>query len=113
MNNETLQNKMQTYTDAVISAYGDKGVIGLFLDDLRTLIAQAYKQGVKDALDMPLIQKLSPKERGDLQLLYNQAYSESFSHTTCLDRNYARGGYNILERVFGRKNLQAGLRITH
>ena len=113
MNHESLQIKMQTYTDAAISAYGDKGVIGLFLEDLRNLVAQAYKQGVKDALDMPLIQKLSPEERGNVQRLYNQAYSESFSHTTCLDRNYARGGYNILERVFGRKDLQAGLRITH
>ena len=41
-----------------------------------------------------------PKSK--LQSEYKKSYSAAFEHTTCLDRQYARGRYQVLREIFGK-----------
>ena len=34
---------------------------------------------------------------------YKKSYSAAFEHTTCLDRQYARGRYQVLREIFGKE----------
>ena len=60
-----------------------------------------------DEVAMPLLEWLSkdycivPKNK--LQLEYKKSYSAAFDNTTCLDRQYARGRYQVLRAIFGRE----------
>ena len=55
---------------------------------------------------IPLLEWLSkdyaivPKSK--LQGEYKKSYSAAFEHTTCLDRQYARGRYQVLREIFGK-----------
>ena len=40
-----------------------------------------------------------PKSK--VQREYKKSYSAAFEHTTCLDRQYARGRYQVLREIFG------------
>lgn len=41
-----------------------------------------------------------PKSK--LRTEYNKSYSAAFENTTCLDRQYARGRYQVLREIFGK-----------
>lgn len=41
-----------------------------------------------------------PKRK--LQREYKKSYSAAFEPTTCLDRQYARGRYQVLREIFGK-----------
>lgn len=52
---------------------------------------------------MPLSQRLTVEERERVRKEYKKAYSESFEPTTCLDRQYARGRYQVLREIFDKE----------
>lgn len=41
-------------------------------------------------------------EKSKLQREYKKSYSAAFEHTSCLDRQYARGRYQVLREILGK-----------
>ena len=70
--------------------------------------ADAFKAGAAHVLSLPLSQRLTDEERERVRKMYKKAYSESFEPTTCLDRQYARGRYQVLREIFGKELFGEG-----
>lgn len=51
---------------------------------------------------------LSEEQREAIRAEYNKSYSEAFAQTTCLDRQYARGRYQVLRDIFGTEFFKKG-----
>lgn len=56
----------------------------------------------------PLASRLTAEEKDRVRKEYWRAYSESFSPTSCLDRQYARGRYQVLREIFGSDFFKEG-----
>lgn len=63
---------------------------------------------IKSIFSQPLASRLTAEEKERIRREYSTAYSESFGHTTCLDRQYARGRYQVLREIFGADFFKEG-----
>lgn len=52
---------------------------------------------------LSLADRLTDKEREKIKLAYKKAYSHAFASTSCIDRQYARGRYQVLREIFGKE----------
>ena len=59
-------------------------------------------------MSLPLSERLTDEERERVRKEYKKAYSESFEPTNCLDRQYARGRYQVLREIFGKEFFVEG-----
>lgn len=71
-------------------------------------IPDAFTAGATHVLSLPLSQRLTDEERERVRKEYKKAYSESFEPTNCLDRQYARGRYQVLREIFGKELFGEG-----
>lgn len=54
-------------------------------------------------MEQPLASRMTKEEKERVRKEYRRTYSESFSPTSCLDRQYARGRYQVLREIFGKE----------
>lgn len=97
MNN--LKTKARSYANTALKAYGDVTIIGLFISDIVKAVEDAYIQGAKDAMRLPLSDKLSDRETRDIKTIYTAAKDR-------LDQPFAAGYCQAIERIFGRDFVQ-------
>lgn len=76
--------------------------------ELYGLIVDAYKESADRIMSLPLASRLTAEEKERVRKEYRRAYSESFSPTSCLDRQYARGRYQVLRGIFGADFFKEG-----
>ena len=94
-------------TDEEIKKLAESYIDELFADD--DMSDQDNIEDKNDALVMCMAfvghiletHCIVPKSK--VQLEYKKSYSASFDNTTCLDRQYARGRYQVLRAIFGRE----------
>ena len=79
---EEIKNLCNEYAESVKSEYVSAKLI-------ETLVMGFYHTRLNDYCIVP---------KSKLQREYKKSYSAAFEHTTCLDRQYARGRYQVLRR---------------
>lgn len=67
-----------------------------------------FKAGANYVYELPLSDRMTAEEKERVRKEYWRAYSESFSPTSCLDRQYARGRYQVLREIFGSDFFKEG-----
>ena len=70
-------------------------------DDQRNSDLPIYKDDAKSVLEW-LSKDYCIVPKSKLQGEYTKSYSAAFDNTTCLDRQYARGRYQVLREIFGK-----------
>ena len=93
---EAAREFMETAPIEAVSPYYEEDMIEMF------------RGGTAHVLSLPLSQRLTDEERERVRKEYKKAYSESFEPTNCLDRQYARGRYQVLREIFGKELFGEG-----
>lgn len=70
---------------------------------MRKVFKAGMDKGKEDLLALPLASRLTNAEREKIRAEYHKSYSAAFDNTTCLDRQYARGRYQVLREIFGKE----------
>ncbi|MDE6536080.1 MAG: hypothetical protein K2K82_08760 [Muribaculaceae bacterium] len=83
---DTLYNEDRTYNHHLWWSVEPKERKAEEVDDIINVILRNYC--------------IVPKSK--VQREYKKSYSAAFEHTTCLDRQYARGRYQVLRELFGK-----------
>ena len=69
--------------------------------DKRDNLNEAYSKEALAVLEF-LSKDYCIVPKSKLQREYKKSYSAAFEHTTCLDRQYSRGRYQVLRELFGK-----------
>lgn len=67
-----------------------------------------FKAGAARIMSLPLASRMTEEEKERVREEYRRAFSESFSPTSCLDRQYVRGRYQVLREIFGKELFEEG-----
>lgn len=70
-------------------------------DDQRNTYLSIYKDDAKSVLEW-LSKDFVIVPKSKVKIEYKKSYSAAFEPTTCLDRQYARGRYQVLRELFGK-----------
>lgn len=106
---KTIEEAAREYAEAMCPI-GD--YCGGVYDEQRNSDLPIYTDDAKSVLEWfftkPLSQRLTDEERERVRKEYKKAYSESFEPTNCLERQYARGRYQVLREIFGKELFGEG-----
>lgn len=95
MANDDMWTLAEQYADkeCELSSLEDKGLL------------QLHEDKIIEFLDVYgfLCDNYCIVPKSEVKAEYKKSYSESFAHTTCLDRQYARGRYQVLREIFGKE----------
>lgn len=105
---KAIEEAADEYADNAYYPAPDYGWYESDDEQMEECLADAFKAGAAHLMSLPLAFRMAAEEKERVRKEYRRAYSESFSPTSCLDRQYARGRYQVLREIFGSDFFKEG-----